>query len=158
MNRNPVSHASVNSKLPPRCEEIIFKLLEKDRRRRYQSAAELEADLRQLKLISDALERTAGLPRVRSPLRKRWSFTIAISVVILLAIVVVVVFMSHQTPALAERDVVLLADFANTTKDAAFDDVLKKALAGQLKQSRFLNILGEDRIRELFGKLGQYYA
>src|SRR3989449_588456 len=81
LNRNPVSPASVNSKLPPRCEEIIFKLLEKDRRRRYQSAAELEADLRQLKLISDALERTAGLPRVRSPLRKRWSFTIAISVV-----------------------------------------------------------------------------
>ena len=36
----------------------------------------------------------------------------------------------------------------NTTGDAVFDGTLKQALAVQLGQSPFLNIFGDDRVRE----------
>jgi eukaryotic-like serine/threonine-protein kinase len=40
----------------------------------------------------------------------------------------------------------VLADFVNTTGDPIFDDTLKQALATQLAQSPFLNILSDQRV------------
>jgi serine/threonine protein kinase len=45
----PVSALQLNAALPPKLQEIIEKLLEKDRDLRYQSAADLRGDLRRLK-------------------------------------------------------------------------------------------------------------
>ncbi|MGC1977461.1 MAG: hypothetical protein WA671_12160 [Candidatus Sulfotelmatobacter sp.] len=42
----------------------------------------------------------------------------------------------------------MLADFSNTTGDTVFDDTLKQALAVDLGQSPFLNILSEDKVRQ----------
>ena len=49
---------------------------------------------------------------------------------------------------LTDRDTIVVADFLNTTGDAVFDGTLKLALAVQLGQSPFLNIFGDDRLRE----------
>jgi len=46
---DPVSVVQWNAALPPRLQEIIEKLLEKDRDLRYQSAADLRGDLKRLK-------------------------------------------------------------------------------------------------------------
>jgi serine/threonine protein kinase/tetratricopeptide (TPR) repeat protein len=54
---------------------------------------------------------------------------------------------SRRAPILSEQDTVVLADFNNTTGDAVFDDTLKQALAAQLGQSPFLNILSTARTR-----------
>ena len=48
---------------------------------------------------------------------------------------------SRHSNALTEKDTVVLADFVNTTGDPVFDGTLKQALAVQLEQSPFLNIL-----------------
>jgi serine/threonine protein kinase/dipeptidyl aminopeptidase/acylaminoacyl peptidase len=45
----PVSPLKLNATLPPKLQEIIEKLLEKDRDLRYQSAADLRGDLKRLK-------------------------------------------------------------------------------------------------------------
>jgi eukaryotic-like serine/threonine-protein kinase len=57
-NPRPVSH--FNPQLPPQVEAIISKALEKDRNLRYQSAAEMRADLQRLKrdTVSGAEART----------------------------------------------------------------------------------------------------
>ena len=44
------------------------------------------------------------------------------------------------------KDTVVLADFSNTTSDPVFDDTLKHALAADLEQSPFLNILSERQV------------
>ena len=53
LNRTPVPAGQLNPELPPRLEEIINKALEKDREARYQTAAEMCADLKRLKLDTD---------------------------------------------------------------------------------------------------------
>ena len=60
-----------------------------------------------------------------------------------------------RAAALTEKDTVLLADFDNKTGDAVFDDALKQALAVQLQQSPFLNILSDRRIEETLKLMGQ---
>jgi predicted Ser/Thr protein kinase len=66
-----------------------------------------------------------------------------------------IIFRSRQSAKLTEKDSVLLADFINTTGDAVFDGTLKQALAVQLEQSPYLNILPESRIREALKFMGR---
>ena len=49
LNRAVIPPAKVNSQIPPELERIIDKALEKDRKLRYQSAADLRTDLKRLK-------------------------------------------------------------------------------------------------------------
>ncbi len=49
LNHDPVAPTQFNPEVPPKLEDIIRNALEKDRDLRYQSAAELRADLRRLK-------------------------------------------------------------------------------------------------------------
>jgi tetratricopeptide (TPR) repeat protein len=55
-------------------------------------------------------------------------------------------YRSRQASRLTDKDTVVLADFANTTGDPAFDDTLKTALVVSLEQSPFLNVLSEEKI------------
>ena len=57
-------------------------------------------------------------------------------------------FRSRHAAPLTEKDTIVLADFTNTTGDSVFDDTLKQALAVDLGQSPFLNILSEDKVRQ----------
>src|SRR3954468_7443763 len=54
LNRAPVSPVKLNPGLPPKFEDILNKLLEKDRELRFQTAAELRGDLKRLKRDSSS--------------------------------------------------------------------------------------------------------
>jgi len=60
LNRTPISPIHLNPKVPTRLEEIINKSVEKDRELRYQSAAELRADLKRLKRDTDSARNALG--------------------------------------------------------------------------------------------------
>ena len=53
---------------------------------------------------------------------------------------------ARSRSALTEKDTIVLADFANSTGDAIFDDTLKTALNVSLRQSPFLNVLSDSEV------------
>ena len=55
---------------------------------------------------------------------------------------------------LTAKDTVVLAEFSNSTGDPVFDDSLKQALAINLEQSPFLNLLPDRTVRETLKLMG----
>ncbi len=55
-------------------------------------------------------------------------------------------YRSHRPKPLTDKDTIVLADFANSTGDAVFDDTLKTALSVSLNQSPFLNVLSDNKV------------
>ena len=193
LNRAPVSPIRLNPDLPAKLEDIINKTLEKDRNLRYQSAADIRADLQRLKRDTDsgrAVAQSSGsvaavqeappppanampVSAIQSsghtsaagssgavapvPVRKNYSRFIIPAA--LAAIVVLIglgfYFRSTHSVKLGAKDSVVLADFVNTTGDPVFDGTLKQALAVQLGQSPFLNILPESRVQQALKFMGR---
>jgi eukaryotic-like serine/threonine-protein kinase len=82
-----------------------------------------------------------------------WLAVAGVAIVVLAAISFY--FYTHRERRLTEKDSILVADFLNTTGDPVFDGTLKEALAVQLQQSPFLNIVPEQRIRETLQFMGR---
>ncbi len=74
---------------------------------------------------------------------------VSIAIVVIAALVAGgLYFRSRQSHKLTEKDTIVLADFENKTGDAVFDDTLRQALAIQLEQSPFLNILSDQKVNQ----------
>ena len=65
---------------------------------------------------------------------------------------------ARASAKLTEKDTVVLADFSNSTGDSVFDDTLKQALAVNLDQSPFLNIVSDDKVQQTLQMMGQQSA
>src|SRR5246500_4398133 len=79
--------------------------------------------------------------------KKLWKVLVPAAVVVVAALVAGGLYFRGRHPApLTEKDTIVLADFANTTGDSVFDETLKQALAVDLGQSPFLNILSEEKV------------
>jgi serine/threonine protein kinase len=172
LNRVPVAPVRLNPDLPPEMERIISKALEKDRNFRYQSAAELRADLQRLKRDTDS-GRSAAVTAAQDPQQPesasksssakqqhisssqttpteppqkiaRKIFALAAVFIIAIAAGAALYWRSHHTATLTDKDTIVLADFTNTTGDPAFDGALNPALALSLAQSPFLSIVSSD--------------
>jgi tetratricopeptide (TPR) repeat protein len=79
---------------------------------------------------------------------KLWKVLIPAAVVLIAAAIGgALYFRSRQTThRLTDKDSIVLADFANSTGDAIFDDTLKTALNVSLRQSPFLNVLSDSEV------------
>ena len=88
--------------------------------------------------------------------RKPWKILVPTAVLILAALIAGALYLrSRSARPLTEKDTVVLADFDNTTGDAVFDGALKQALAVQLGQSPFLNILSDRKVAETLRLMGR---
>jgi len=91
-----------------------------------------------------------------TPAKKQWKILVPVALVVLAALIAGGLYLrSRESAKLTEKDSILLADFINTTGDAVFDGTLKQALAVQLEQSPYLNILPESRIHEALKFMGR---
>jgi serine/threonine protein kinase len=148
LNKAPVAPVRLNPDLPARLEEIIGKMLEKDRRLRYQSAADIRADLQRLKRDSDSNRAVSTMAQIAAAPKSlfRWIRVTSAGILVVGLAVGGWLFHTRRGSVLSEKDTVVLADFTNMTSDPVFDDTLKQALTVALNQSPFLNVLAENRV------------
>ena len=60
----------------------------------------------------------------------------------------------HHQAVLGAKDTVVLADFANSTGDPMFDEMLRQGLAIQLRQSPYLSLISDQRISHALHLMG----
>jgi len=162
LNREPVAVVRLNPEVPTKLEEVIDKLLEKDRDLRYQSATEVRSDLKRLKrdTESGAIPAMTSSTQLRAPNlkppRSNWGKIAAGVALAVLAIAGGIGLYSHRAkPLIGERDAILVTDFVNTTADPVFDGTLKKAIAVDLGQSPFLNVFPDQKVRQTLQFMGR---
>jgi tetratricopeptide (TPR) repeat protein len=167
LTRQPPPPSQLNANLPPDLDRIVLKALEKDRETRYQSASDMRADLKRLKrdtesggVASPLLATSAvGVPPAAAAsttrARGRRALLIGAPLAVIGAIGIFMLSQSQTTPALTERDTVVLADFRNRTGDTMFDDTLSEALAVQLRQSPFMNLMPEQQVQSTLRLMGR---
>jgi serine/threonine protein kinase/tetratricopeptide (TPR) repeat protein len=148
MNHVPVPPVRLNPDVPAELERIIAKCLEKDRNLRYQHASDIRTDLQRLKRDTESSRLPIAVqPEARSRPRMRSWVMVAIGVVLVLMAAGGYLYLHHPR-RLTDKDVVVIADFANSTGDTVFDDTLKQALSVSLRQSPFLSVLSDNKVAE----------
>ena len=157
LNRTPVPASQVNQGIPPKLDEIIGKTLEKDRKLRYQSAAEIRTDLQRLRRDTESARLPAGASTVAGASKElglSWKVLVPAALVVV-ALFVEGYFYFHRRPKLTDKDTIVLGDFTNTTGDVVFEDTLKQGLSVQLEQSPFLDLLSDRKVNETLKLMGR---
>ncbi len=84
-----------------------------------------------------------------------WRWIAAAAVLLLAAAVSTARFLANRRPVLGARDTVVLADFTNSTGDAAFDEMLRRGLSIQLEQSPYLSLISDQRVARTLSLMGR---
>ena len=142
LHRFPVPVRLLNLRISQRLEAVITKGIQKDREDRYQSAADMRADL----------ERVRGVAQSRfRPGRK----SLAFATLLLVACAGGSYWHYRNREKLSANDTIVLADVTNQTSDPVLDDAINFALRIELAQTPFLRVLDEEKVRGYMKELNQ---
>ncbi|HQX82164.1 MAG TPA: serine/threonine-protein kinase, partial [Vicinamibacterales bacterium] len=149
LNRDPVPVLQINPAVPADLEHVITRALEKDRKMRYQTAADMLSELSRLRRDTSSTNvATAATAAASVPAPKPKSKALLLGIPVVAVLVAAFFFwQSTRTPAFTERDTIIIADFDNTTGDAVFDDALRQAVAVQLQQTPFVTLLADQSVQ-----------
>ncbi len=149
LNRAPAPAIRLNPELPPKLEEIIKKALEKDRDVRFQSAAELRADLKRLKRDTESGNAVA----LAEPASRRSRFTRLLILAVVLAVLVgAVLYFALQRPRVIDSIAVL--PLVNAISDSNADylsEGITDGLINSLSQLPNLTVKSERSVSRYRG-------
>jgi eukaryotic-like serine/threonine-protein kinase len=168
LRKPPRPPTALNPRLSPELERIVGKCLQKDPNNRYQTARELAIDLKRVARGDTPI--TAPVPRrFRRPGTSFFAVVLAVLVSLL-----VVPATRHRVasqavaawyritgqvglavPAITEKDSILVTDFSNRTGDPVLDGTLRKAVALDLDQSPYLNVVSDRKVAEALKRMGR---
>jgi serine/threonine protein kinase/tetratricopeptide (TPR) repeat protein len=165
----PVPPAKLNPQLPEELDRLVLRCLEKDREKRFQTAAELSASLDKIgealpateRLVIAARPSTAREITVKFGVRKA---VIGASFIVALAVIGVLLWrLIGSKPAGIPSGPPSLAVmyFKNNTGDENLDylrTMLADALTSDLTQSKYVEVLTSEKLSQILGDLNQLDA
>ena len=149
LSKAPTVPTRLNPDLPPELERIIGKALEKDRKLRYQSAADLRTDLARLKRDTDSGRSVVGAPAAEATLQPWWRSKAVLGVsAIVLVIVLVGAGWFYGFRGRGETiDSVAVLPFVNASGDPNSEylsDGITESLINSLSQLPHLKVMSRD--------------
>jgi serine/threonine protein kinase/tetratricopeptide (TPR) repeat protein len=160
LNRTPVPATRLNVDLLPDLGWIIVKLLEKDRRLRYQSAAELRADLGRVKRDSESARVSVAV--VPQPARTRWRMPALLATAGCILLITLLAFgprvwrqLRGGRSASARIHSIAVLPFANTGADPNVEylaDGMADAIIGGLSRVPELRVMARSTVFSYKGK------
>ena len=161
--REPAPPSELNPGISAQLAQIIRTALEKDRDRRYQSAAQMRSDLEAEAAALHHLDnannfKSSNVTLVRADshsgsLLKRltelasWRLAAVIAIPLLFASLLMLFFTGRSTN-LTASDHILISDFVNTTGDPVFDGTLRQAVTVKLGESPYFNLIPESGVHK----------
>jgi eukaryotic-like serine/threonine-protein kinase len=169
LNRAPVPVSRLKPGLPPKLDEIIGKGLEKDRKLRYQNAADIRTDLQRLKRDREP----ARLPAATSAsgtihgeqhwsLPKKWVLPLAVGAPLLIALAVLAMdagglrsrFMSRSfaQPQIHSLAVLPLTNLSGDPEEEYFADGMTEELITELSRIGSLKVISRTSVMQYKGE------
>ena len=161
LNRQPVSASEINRAIPLKLEEIIARALEKDRKLRYQTAQDMEAELQRLKrdLESGAVSArpaTAESTGKTKNMQKRWRHALLWGgpPVLLAAVSVAIWYQKSSSPRLASDSprpieslaVLPIEELSGSPEQDYFADGMTDELITDLAQIQALRVISRTSV------------
>jgi eukaryotic-like serine/threonine-protein kinase len=153
LNRAPVSPVRMNPDTPPKLEEIINKALEKDRNLRYQSAAEMRADLQRLKRDTESGKTAATVAEAGASAHSRrllWRLIAGGAAVVIVGVAFLAWRSLHsRTSDATPIHAIAVLPFANASKDPELDylgDGISEEITNSLSRLPNLQVMARSTV------------
>lgn len=149
---------NIDNHIPSALSNIVAKCLEKEPARRYQSAEELDADLRAWQTRSGGKYTPSSAQlRMNRIRRLPWPMLAGVGVLIV-ALAAGTFWFVHRNRLAAESRShapvsVLVGDFTNNTGDPVLDDTLEPMFGVAMEGASFINVYSRGDARKLAEKL-----
>ncbi len=159
LDREPVPAVRLNPDLPAELERIINKALEKDRELRYQSAAELRADLKRIRRASDS-GRTSSvdIQTQAGPRSKRGIVFAGLALLVLLVAMGGIAWYERHSPAptgaVATKPSVAVLPLQNLSAEpdsAYFSDGMTDEITTKLSKIQGIDVASHSSVAALKG-------
>ncbi len=159
LNKIPPAPSRLNPELPLRLDEVIYKCLEKDREMRYQSAAELRADLKRFRRETQSarvLAESGGTVAARYGVKPWWrkkAYLAAAAAVVLATAAVGGYFVLRSGDVI---DSLAVLPFVNSTNDPQTEylsDGITESLINSLSQSPKLKVMSRSAVFRYKGQV-----